>query len=264
MNRKKDKTSKRFRFYNELASLYDFICTPENRKRDVVVLKKIIKRHLKSNGKRLLDVACGTGLEDRYLKKGFGVTGLDLNNGVLRIARKRNPEVTYLRGDMRDFRLNVTYDVITCFDAMCCLQDYKELRKTLNNFHRHLNPGGLLIFYIDPVFLKEHNKQDTIIISRKTRNNKTIILSEVYHRHRNGIKGYAAYLIIEANRARFELDTFETLGFFEVRRIRKILKHMDLRAHLYNAGDTTTFSLEKYDGRNSFPVFACEKPLSLY
>lgn len=261
MHSEKNKTSRRSRFYNELASSYDFICTPENRKRDVVVLKKIIKRHLKSNGKRLLDVACGTGLEDRYLKKAFDVTGLDLNNGVLRIAHKRNPEVIYLRGDMRNFRLNSTYDIITCFDAMCYLQDYAELRKTLNNFHRHLNPGGLLIFYIDPIFLKEHNKQDTIIASRKTKNNKTIVLLEVYHKYRKKIQGYAAYVIIEANRARFELDTFETLGFFEVRRIRKILKHMDLRAHLYNAGDTITFSLEKYDGGNSFPVFACEKPL---
>jgi len=241
--------------------LYDFICTLEGRKRDVAVLKRIIERHLKSDGNKLLDVACGTGLEDRYLKKSFDVTGLDLNNGVLRIARKRNPDVTYLRGDMRDFRLNTTYDVITCFDAMCYLQTYEELRKTISNFHRHLKPGGLLIFYIDPVFLKEHHKQDTIIVSPETRNSKTVILFEVYHKYHNSIKGYTAFLIIEADHARFELDAFELLGFFEVRKIQKILENIGLRAHLYNTGDPVTFSLEKYDGRNSCPVFVCEKHL---
>jgi len=264
MIRKGHKTSKRSRFYNELASLYDFICTPEDRKRDVVVLKKIIRRHLRSNGKSLLDVACGTGFEDKYLKRSFSVTGLDLNNGVLRIARKRNPEVTYLRYDMMNFRLNRTYDVITCFDAMCYLRGYQELRKTLKNFHRHLKPGGLLIFYIDPVFLKEHSKQDTIIVNRKTRNRKTIILFEVYHKYHDSVKGYAAYLIVEGDHASLKQDTFETLGFFGVRKIRQILNDLDFKAYLYDTGKPVTFSLRKYNRRSSCPVFACEKRFSVH
>jgi ubiquinone/menaquinone biosynthesis C-methylase UbiE len=262
MNKITYKTSKRSRFYNDLVHLYDFICTPQNRKRDVAVLVKIIKCHLKSSGKQLLDVACGTGLEDRYLKKTFDVTGLDLSRDVLRIARKRNPEINYLHGDMRNFRLNVTYDVITCFDAMCYLQNYRELRRTLGNFYRHLKPGGLLIFYIDPVFLKEHHKQDTIIVNRKTRDKKTIVLLEVYHKYGRKIRGYAAYLIITANRARFEADALETFGFFEVERIKKILRSMGLRTYMYNTDDPVTFSLEKYDANKQCPVFVCEKPRS--
>ena len=259
MREEKDKTSRRFRFYNELASLYDFICTPENRKRDVAVLTKIIKRHLKSKGKELLDVACGTGLEDKYLKKHFSVTGIDLNRGVLRIARKRNPEITYLRGDMRNFNLDKTYDVITCFDAMCYLQNYKELSLALGNFNRHLRPGGILIFYVDPVFLKEHNEQDTIIVNRKRSTEKTVVLFEVYHKYRNCIQGYTAYLIMKANRARFVIDSFEKLGFFSVKRIRAILASMGLRTYLYETGRAETFSLTRYKGKEQSPVFVCEK-----
>ena len=255
------RAGRRTRFYNELASLYDFICTPENRKRDVAVLKKIISRHLRSGGRELLDVACGTGFEDKYLKQYFDLTGLDLNSAVLRIARKRNPGITYLQDDMRTFRLDKTFDVITCFDAMCYLQNYRELRQTLANFHRHLKPGGLLIFYIDPVFLKEHHKQDTIIVNRKTKGKKTIILFEVYHKYAKKIKGYVAYLILEANRDRFEEDTFETLGFFEVKKIRKILNQLGLRVHLYETGVRTTFSLRRYDGSKQSPVFVCQRSL---
>jgi ubiquinone/menaquinone biosynthesis C-methylase UbiE len=261
MKRNKEKPSKRIRFYDELASLYDFICTPENRKRDVAVLKRIIKRHVKSKGKELLDVACGTGLEDCYLKKNFDVTGLDLNTAVLRIARKRNPEITYLQGDMRTFRLDKTFDIITCFDAMCYLQNYRDLRQTLANFHRHLKPGGLLIFYIDPVFLKEHYKQDTFIVSHKTKDNKTVILFEAYHQYGRKIRGHAAFLILEANRDRFEEDTFETLGFFEVSRIRTILNRLNFRTSLYDTGIRTTFSLRRYDGTRQSPVFVAQRKL---
>jgi SAM-dependent methyltransferase len=259
MSRGNRKTRRRVRFYNELASLYDFICTPEDRKRDVVVLKKIIKRHLKSRGKALLDVACGTGLEDRYLKDHFDVTGLDLNKAVLRIARKRNPEITYLQDDMRTFRLDETFDVIICFDAMCYLQNHRELGQTLTNFHRHLKPGGLLIFYIDPVFLKEHHKQDTIIVNHKTKDKKTVILFEAYRKYGNKIQGYAAYLILEANHDRFEEDTFEKLGFFEVSKIRKILSRLSFRVHVYDTGMRTTFSLKRYRGTRQSPVFVCQK-----
>ncbi len=255
---------KRTRFYNELASLYDFICTPENRKRDVAVLHKIIKRHLKSKGKDLLDVACGTGLEDLYLKRKFRVTGLDLNAEVLRIARKRNPEIDYVRGDMKTFRLKTTYDVITCFDAMCYLQNYRELRQTLGNFYRHLKPGGLIIFYIDAIFLQEHFKQDTVIVNHKSRGKKTVFLFEVYHKHHKKMIGYAAYLIIQARRSRFEADTFETLGFFSVTRIKKMLKSMGLKTYLYSTNDPVTFSLKKYAATRQCPVFVCEKSLSLH
>jgi len=135
---------KKSQFYTTLASYYDFLCG--DRKQDVKNLETLIKKHQKSKGKNLLDVACGTGLEDFYLKKHFNVTGLDLNTGVLEIAKKRNPEVPYRKGDMQHFNLKQKFDIITCFDAMIYLQTPQALEKTLGNFYRHLKKGGLLIF----------------------------------------------------------------------------------------------------------------------
>jgi SAM-dependent methyltransferase len=250
---------RKWRFYNELAPLYDFICTSEDRMRDMEVLEKIVNRHLQSEGKKLLDVACGTGLEDKYLKRNFEVSGIDLNQGVLEIARRRNHDVTYRRGDMRTFNLEARFDVITCFDAMCYLPHYRDLRVTLTNFYRHLVPGGLLIFYLDGIFLRDHNNQDTILVNRKTRGNRTVILFEIYHKRRNRIEGHAVYTIIDGQHTRFHLDTFDILGFFDVKRIRKILADIGFKVYLYNSGDDVTFSLEKYDGRTQCPVFVCEK-----
>ena len=46
---------------------------------------------------RILDVGCGTGLLTRHLRG--GVTGLDGSEEMLKIARKRVPEATFIRGD---------------------------------------------------------------------------------------------------------------------------------------------------------------------
>lgn len=207
----------------------------------------------------MLDVACGTGLEDKFLKLSFHVTGMDLNSGVLRIARRRNPELTYLSGDMRTFRFENRYDVITCFDAMCYLRDHTELRKTFRNFHRHLLNGGVLVFYLDPVFLKEHHKQDTIVITKKHNQEKHITLIELYRRKGRSVEGNAVYMIQESSRVRFEIDNFETFGFFDVARIKRMLRDTGFRAHLYSGGRNITFSLRKYNQHSPYPIFVCEK-----
>lgn len=258
MRNVKHKHSTKSRFYNELAPNLDFICTFENRKKDVLVLQKLIARHLKTDGRELLDVACGTGLEDRYLKKNFEVTGIDLHKGVLQIARKRNPDVTYLLGNMQTFRLKSKYDVITCFDAMCYLRNHAALRRTLRNFRRHLLKGGLLIFYLDPVFLEEHHKQDTIVITKKCKKATCLTLIEVYRKTGQNIEGNTVYIIRDAEGTRFETDEFETLGFFKVKLLRQMLKGLGFRVFLYSGGKDITFTLKKYGKQSAYPVFVCE------
>jgi ubiquinone/menaquinone biosynthesis C-methylase UbiE len=256
---KRAKKHKRSRFYNELAPYLDFICTLENRSKDVQVLKEIIRKHLGSNGNRLLDVACGTGLEDRYLKKTYQVAGIDLHNAVLAIARKRNPDVNYMSSDMRTFRLKSRYDIITCFDAMCYLKNYTELRRTLINFRRHLVKGGLLIFYLDPVFLKEHHKQDTIVITKKRKKCTCLTLIEIYRKTGKNVEGNTVYIIQNAKGTRLETDRFETLGFFEVKRIRQMLRSLGFRVYLYSGGRDITFTLKGYTEHSPYPVFVCLK-----
>src|SRR3989338_3396987 len=133
------------KFYNSLAFYYDFICS--SREKDVENLLQLIARHKSTKGRKLLDIGCGTGLEDEHLKAHFHVRGLDFNKGVLEIAKKRNPDIPYTKGDMRTFKINDRFDIITCFDAMSHLQNYNDWKKALKNFYSHLEKGGLLIFY---------------------------------------------------------------------------------------------------------------------
>ena len=245
------------KFYQEYAYYYDFICS--DRKKDVEVLKKLIKKHKKSKGDKLLDVACGPGLEDKYLKEDFRVTGIDLHPGILNFARNRNPDINYLIGDMRNFKLNEKFDVITCFDAMCHLRNHKDVSMTLKNFYNHLAKGGVLIFYIDDHILKKHFKEDKIVVTQKTKGTLKVILIEIYHKNQNRIESNVIYWIKEKGKTRIEVLPTDYLGFFEVSKIKKILNKLGFKAYLYSTDKETTFSTRSYTKKSLSPIFICEK-----
>jgi ubiquinone/menaquinone biosynthesis C-methylase UbiE len=54
-------------------------------------------------GARVLDVACGTGrISIPLARRGFHVSGLDVSERVLEVARAEAPELDFRRGDMRE------------------------------------------------------------------------------------------------------------------------------------------------------------------
>jgi trans-aconitate methyltransferase len=72
---------------------------------------------------------------------------------MLRIARRRLPGVRLVHGDMRTFRLNRRFDVVSClFSAIGHLRTIEDVRTTFANFARHLNPGGVTLVepWIEP------------------------------------------------------------------------------------------------------------------
>ena len=95
----------------------------------------------------LLDVACGTGKHLAELRDRFAdVEGLDLDEGLLAIARERLPEVTFHHADMTSFELERRFDVITClFSSIGYVGTEDRLRAAVAAMAGHLEPGGLLL-----------------------------------------------------------------------------------------------------------------------
>jgi ubiquinone/menaquinone biosynthesis C-methylase UbiE len=57
-------------------------------------------------GGRVLDLGCGPGQVGRYLfDRGLSVTGLDVSEGMLAEARRCNPSMTFIKGDLLDLTL---------------------------------------------------------------------------------------------------------------------------------------------------------------
>jgi SAM-dependent methyltransferase len=134
------------RMYKQLADYYDEIYHFKNYEKEAEKIQRLIEQHKKSAGNHLLDVACGTGNHIAYLRKHYTVEGLDASPEMLKVARKKHPDVSFHRGDMTSFKLDSAFDVITClFSAIGHVKTKARLRRAVRNMANHLQRGGLMI-----------------------------------------------------------------------------------------------------------------------
>jgi SAM-dependent methyltransferase len=137
--------------FSKTARYYDKIYAHKDYQGEAERLRAIIDARLCYSDKTLLDVACGTGAHIAHLKAYYDVSGLDLEPGLLEIARQEHPEVTYHRGDMIDFSLEQRFDAVTClFSAIGYVRTVDNLQRAIRCMARHLRPGGLLL--VEPWF----------------------------------------------------------------------------------------------------------------
>src|ERR1035437_62973 len=129
----------------ESSELYDAIYHFKNYARECEILRAMIA--VAAPGARtILDVACGTGEHDKFLKEHYAVDGIDLNENYLRAARVKNPAGRYTRADMIDFDLATTYDAVTClFSAIGYVRTVDRMNRAIACMARHVKPGGVLI-----------------------------------------------------------------------------------------------------------------------
>jgi ubiquinone/menaquinone biosynthesis C-methylase UbiE len=101
-------------------------------------------------GERVLDVACGTGIVARRAAMRVGssgkVIGLDINEGMLEVARKVSseicPTIEWQQGDATDMPLpDRAFDVVFCQQG---LQFFPDRPAALGEMHRVLVPNGRL------------------------------------------------------------------------------------------------------------------------
>jgi SAM-dependent methyltransferase len=129
----------------ESPELYDAIYHFKNYARECEILRAVIA--VAAPGARtILDVACGTGEHDKFLKERYAVDGVDLNENYLRAARLKNPAGRYTRADMTDFDLATTYDAVIClFSAIGYVRTVDRMNRAIASMARHVKPGGVLI-----------------------------------------------------------------------------------------------------------------------
>ena len=139
--------------FHRLAPYYDDLVGGKDYRWESRFLESLARRLVRSRGHAWLDVACGTGRHLSFLRRHYSVTGVDVSREMLRVARRRLPGIRLLLGDMRDFRLDETFDVVSClYSAIGHLKTERDLAATLANFAHHLKPGGLAVVepWIDP------------------------------------------------------------------------------------------------------------------
>jgi SAM-dependent methyltransferase len=116
------------------------------------------------SGKRLLDVACGTGKSFLpMLARGYEVVACDLSPAMADVARaKAHGRAQVLVADMRDLPQVGAFDLITCLDdAVNYLTSAVELEAALQGFARNLRPGGIAVFDANTLATFRHGYSQT-------------------------------------------------------------------------------------------------------
>lgn len=99
-----------------------------------------------AEGANVLDAGCGAGVPvTRWLSERFNVTGIDISEEQIRLARQWVPGVTFFCQDMTALDLpDESFNGVCSFYAVIHIPR-DEHRPLLQNFHRMLRPGGLLL-----------------------------------------------------------------------------------------------------------------------
>ena len=141
--------------FSQSAHLYDAIYAASvDHQGAARRLRGLVREHRQSTGNRLLDVACGTGAYLPFLRQEYEVEGLDLDEGMLSVARRRLPDVRFHHADMVDFDLGRRFDVVTClFSSIGYAGTLPRMRRTIANLARHTLPGGVVA--VEPWFSPE-------------------------------------------------------------------------------------------------------------
>lgn len=127
-------------FFDRLAPGWD-----ADMVRNDAIIGTILDNAGVTEGKDVLDVACGTGvLIPDYMKREVAsVTGIDISPKMAEIAKAKfpQPEVTILCGDVETTDFGKPFDCIVVYNAFPHFPDPERLIERLSGL---LRPGGTL------------------------------------------------------------------------------------------------------------------------
>lgn len=139
------------RAYETFAPFYDdFVAGHENDEWTRMLLEVAESAGLR--GRRLLDVACGTGESFvAMLDRGFEVTACDISPAMVAIARdKARGRATVVEHDMRALPRLGRFDLVWCLgDALNYLHRRAELDAAFAGIAANLAPDGVVVFDVN-------------------------------------------------------------------------------------------------------------------
>lgn len=154
--------------YHDLAAWYDALY--DARGKDYATEAAALLAVAREDDRRpasLLDVACGTGRHlEAFAAEMDDVTGLDGSPDMLALAACRlDRGVPLVEGDLRDFDLGRTFDVVTClFSSIGHVSDAAELDAAVAAMARHVAPGGTLLVepWLTPDAVRDGGVRDLV------------------------------------------------------------------------------------------------------
>lgn len=189
--------------FADIVAYYDELYVkPEQYQREAERTIALAETYKLSGGNDLLDIACGTGGHIPYWSGRYTVTGIDLSPAMLDRAISKFPDTEFHLGNMIDFTLEQSFDVMVClYGSIGSVHTLGNLNKSISNFATHLKPGGILCLTpwstqeeFEPRIVVDAIKHPHIRISRMENvKRKAHNLVEVEFHHLVGRDGKVTY-----------------------------------------------------------------------
>lgn len=217
--------------YNAFAEFYDILTENVDYKVRSEYISNFFSRY-KKDGKRLLDIACGTGsFAEIFADLGYSVTGVDLSEDMLTIAEEKcRGRVNFIKGDMCDLKFRESFDFCICMlDSVNHLTNYNDLKRLFKSAYNALCKDGLFVFDVNTVYKHKEILADNSFVfdyedfflswdNEFVGDNSVRILIDIFSYNGKNYdrfseeffeKAYTAEEICNA------LDGFEVLGIFD-------------------------------------------------
>jgi SAM-dependent methyltransferase len=128
-----------------LAYLWPIISPPEEYGSEAAFFGDVIREELGPGRHKLLELGVGGGHNLSHLTDDFDCTAVDLSPAMLALSKGLNPGVEHHVGDMRNIRLERTFDTVLVHDSASYLLTEQDLTETFATAAAHLRPGGVLM-----------------------------------------------------------------------------------------------------------------------
>ena len=129
----------------QIPEYYDAIYEWKDYEAESRRVHELVGEYGRSSGRRLLDMACGTGAHLVHLADHYEVEGADHDPSMLELARAKLPGVPFHVADMRNGHVG-EFDVVLClFSSIGYMKDLEQLREACRNLSGQLVAGGVLL-----------------------------------------------------------------------------------------------------------------------
>ena len=106
-----------------------------------------------TDGKRLLDMGCGTGsLTVRLAERGFSAIGQDASPDMLTFAAAKSDKITWICQKMEETELGGEVDaIISTLDSVNHLPDRAAVKRCFRRAAENLKSGGAFVFDVNTI-----------------------------------------------------------------------------------------------------------------
>ncbi|MCR5106332.1 MAG: class I SAM-dependent methyltransferase [Eubacterium sp.] len=136
------------KIYKDFAAVYDRMMNniPYDNWCDYII--SLLSLNHVSIGDDVTELGCGTGTVTSLLSDaGLRMTGIDLSEDMLSIARRKNPHINFILQDMCTFTVDKKQKaVISVGDSMNYLLKKSQIYSAMKASYNALDKGGVFIF----------------------------------------------------------------------------------------------------------------------